>query len=334
MNLINKARDGGARLAAACGVFGVDARTVQRWEARDGDDMRMGPKAKPANALTEAEQAEVLRVANSKEFRNLSPKQIVPILADMGRYVASESSIERLLNKYDQKTHRGPKRRKSATKPREKIATMPCQVWTWDITYLRSPVTGRFYYLYMAIDIWSRKIVAAQVHENECSELASSFMLGAIARESNATSLIVHQDNGAPMKGTLKACMENLGVAMSYSRPHVSDDNPYSESLFGTMKTRPQYPRKPFASREDAGRWVEDFVHWYNEEHRHSAIGYVTPSQRHLGEAAAILAKRRSVYARAKQRNPERWSGAARSWDAPAEVFLNPDKQTLERLRN
>jgi len=334
LTLLGEARGGGARQAAACRIIGVDVRTMQRWKARDGDDMRMGPKTKPANSLTEAEQAEVLRLVNSEEFRNLSPKQIVPILADRGVYVASESSIERLLKKHDQKTHRGPKRRKGTCKPREKLATTPCQVWTWDITYLRSPVSGQFFYLYMAVDIWSRKIVAAEVHASECSDLASSFMLGAITRENNSESLIVHQDNGAPMKGTLKACMENLGVAMSYSRPHVSDDNPYSESLFGTMKTRPQYPHKPFASLEDAQRWVEEFVHWYNEEHKHSAIGYVTPSQRHLGEAEAILAKRRCVYERAKQRNPERWSGATRSWDAPAEVFLNPDKQTLERLRN
>lgn len=334
MRLISEARQDGARLASACRVVGVDARTVQRWETRNDDDMRMGPKTKPANALTEAEQAEVLRIANSKEFRNLSPKQIVPILADMGRYVASESSIERLLKKHNQKAHRGPKRRKGATKPREKLATTAGQVWTWDITYLRSPITGQFFYLYMTVDIWSRKIVAAEVFARECGELASSFLRDTVAKENSSESLIVHQDNGAPMKGTLKACMENLGVAMSYSRPHVSDDNPYSESLFGTMKTRPQYPRRPFASLEEAKRWVAEFVRWYNEEHRHSAIGYVTPSQRHLGEADAILARRRCVYARAKLRTPERWSGAARSWDAPAEVFLNPDKQTLERLRN
>lgn len=243
-------------------------------------------------------------------------------------------SRERILKKHGPKTHRGPKRRKSATKPREKLATMPCQVWTWDITLLRSPVVGRFFYLYMAVDIWSRKIVAFEVHDRECSELSSLMMLEAVAKHGGSASLTLHQDNGGPMKGTLKACMENLGVAMSYSRPHVSDDNPYSESLFGTMKTRPCYPRRPFASLAGAQSWVDSFVHWYNEEHRHSAIGYVTPSQRHRGEAEGILAKRRCVYERAKQRKPERWSGAARSWRAPEEVFLNPDKQTLERLRN
>lgn len=332
---IDKARRSGARLAPACRVVGLDPRTVQRWcKSASDSDMRMGPKTKPANSLSQAERSEVLRIANSTEFRDLSPKQIVPRLADMGQYVASESSMERILRQHGQRTHRGPKRPKSVRKPREKLATGPRQVWTWDITLLRSPAVGRFLYLYMAIDIWSRKIVAFEVHERECSELASAFMLDALAREECVESLIIHQDNGAPMKGTLKACMENLGVAMSYSRPHVSDDNPYSESLFGTMKTRPRYPRRPFSSLEEAQVWVSSFVRWYNEEHRHSAIGYVTPAQRHRGEADAILEKRRHIYEAARQKNPERWSGATRAWHAPREVFLNPDKQTLERLRN
>jgi len=333
LRLISDARESGARLKPACRVVGIDTRTVQRWTAGDDDDRRMGPKSKPANALTEAEQNEILRIANSEEYRDLSPKQIVPRLADRGLYVASESSFERTLKRHGQKTHRGPKRQKSAKKPREKSAKMPGQLWTWDITLLRSPVVGRFFYLYLVVDIWSRKIVTFEVHDRECSELSSAMMLAAVERHGNSASLTLHQDNGGPMKGTLKACMENVGVAMSYSRPHVSDDNPYSESLFGTMKTRPCYPRKPFENIEAARSWVESFVHWYNEEHRHSAIGYVTPSQRHRGDAEAILNQRRCVYEKAKQRNPERWSGAARSWRVRAEVFLNPDKDTLERLR-
>jgi transposase InsO family protein len=306
---------------------------VQRWNSGDDDDMRMGPKTKPVNSLTETERAKVLAIANSREYRDLSPKQIVPILAELGHYVASESSFDRILKRHGQKAHRGPKRQKSAAKPREKLATRPNQVWSWDITLLRSPVVGQFFYLYMAVDIWSRKIVAFEVHERECSELSSAMMLKAMTQVPSS-SLTLHQDNGGPMKGTLKACMENLGVAMSYSRPHVSDDNPYSESLFGTMKTRPRYPRRPFASLAAAQAWVDAFVYWYNEEHRHSSISFVTPAQRHRGESEEILAKRRCVYQAAKQRNPERWSGSIRKWEAAEEVFLNPDKQTLERLRN
>lgn len=334
MSLINDARVAGAKLASACRVIGLDPRTVQRWQAGGDDDMRMGPKTKPANALTEAENAEVLRVINSPEYRDLPPKQIVPKLADTGRYVASESTIERLLLREGQKKHRGPKRCKSVRKPREKSASEPCQIWTWDITCLRSPIIGNFYYLYMAVDVWSRKIVAFGVFDRECSELATGWMKVAMESEAVAPkSLTVHQDNGGPMKGTLKATLENLGVLMSYSRPHVSDDNPFSESLFGTMKTRPEYPRRPFANIEEARAWCTAFVRWYNETHRHSAIGFVTPSQRHEGKSDQIITKRDLVFEQARKRNPERWSGGTRNWKNPAVVYLNPDKHTLEMLR-
>lgn len=334
MSLIDEARASGANLAPACRIVGLDPRTVQRWKIDGDGDMRMGPKSKPVNSLTEVEEAEVLRVVNSAPFRDLSPKQIVPQLADMGCYVASESTMERLLRREGLKKHRGPKRRKSVSKPREKFASGPCQIWTWDITCLRSPIVGNFYYLYMAVDVWSRKIIAFAVFDRECSELATTWMTAAMTGEQvSPKSLTVHQDNGGPMKGTLKATLENLGVLMSYSRPHVSDDNPFSESLFGTMKTRPEYPQRPFASIEEARAWCVAFVCWYNETHRHSAIGYVTPSQRHRGESDEIIAKRDLVFEQARQRHPERWSGDTRTWENPDVVYLNPDKHTLEMLR-
>ena len=333
--LIDEACARGARLGPCCDVVGLDVRTVQRWRRRGVcEDMRMGPKTKPVNSLTEAEETEVLRVVNSKEFRDLSPKQIVPILADRRQYLASEATIERLLHREGQRKHRGPKRCRSVTKPKEKLATASCQIWTWDITCLPSPVVGHFFYLYMAIDIWSRKIVGAKVFDRECSELAKEWLVNAMAGEEiEAKSLTVHSDNGAPMKGILKACLENLGVFMSYSRPHVSDDNPYSESLFSTMKTRPHYPRNGFKDLEAAQTWCSLFVAWYNDEHRHSSIGYVTPNQRHNGAADAILAQRRNVYEQARQKHPERWSGKPRSWTPAEKVYLNPDQHTLELQR-
>lgn len=335
MSHLSEAMAHGARLRPACDVMGLSPRTVQRWQAAESnDDMRLGTKTKPANALSEAERQRVVNLANNAEFRDLPPKQIVPRLADKGVHVASESTFERVLRAEGQKTHRGPKKRKNMAKPRAKTASAPGQVWTWDITLLRAPIVGNFFYLYMTVDIWSRKIVAATVHQRECSQLAKVFMCDAIGREMPGTALTVHQDNGAPMKGTLKACMENLGVAMSYSRPRVSNDNPYSESLFGTMKTRPQYPRKPFESIESAQQWVDQFTHWYNDCHRHSAIGYVTPSQRHSGEATQLLAARRQLYLEAKLRTPKRWTRATRSWTAPSSVHLNPDRPTQARMQN
>lgn len=332
--LLDEAQACGARLRKACATMGLDRKTVQRWRGEGvGDDMRMGPKSTPANKLSPAERAEVLRVVNSPEFCSLPPKQIVPILADSGIYLASESTLERILRDEKMNAHRGPKRQCSAKKPREKVAVQPGQLWSWDITYLRSLTVGEFYYLYLVVDIWSRKIVGYTVHDNETSELASAFLSEAYEREGRPGHLIVHQDNGSPMKGsTLKATLDGLGVARSYSRPHVSDDNPVSESLFGTMKTRPNYPNHPFESLQHAQQWVDGFVNWYNETHRHSSIGYVTPSQRHAGVADDLLEKRRAVYVAAKQRNPVRWAGCTRSWLAPVTMFLNPDKNTLEAI--
>ena len=168
------------------------------------------------------------------------------------------------------------------------------------------------------------------MHETECGDLATTALNAALRAEGiDGRGLVVHQDNGSPMKGaTLKATMERLGVIASYSRPRVSDDNPYSESLFRTLKYRPNYPCSPFASIEEARAWVRGFAAWYNHEHLHSSIGFVTPAERHAGHAEAILAARRAVYARACRRNPERWSGAPRAWKHPAEVRLNPPKTT------
>ncbi len=335
MGYIDEACEAGARLRACCKVVGISIRTLQRWRtSKTGDDMRMGPKSKPANALSKKEEEEVLAMLNSPEFRELSPKQIVPILADKEVYMASESTMERLMHREGQRKHRGPKRCRSNSKPREKSATEACKLWTWDITCLpKEDVVGQFYYLYMAVDVWSRKVVAATVFERECSELASEWMIDAMRGEGLAPSdLLLHSDNGSPMKGTLKVKLESLNVLMSYSRPHVSNDNPYSESLFGTMKTRPRYPGR-FASLAAAKLWCEEFVTWYNDEHKHSAIGYVTPNQRHNGEAIDILAKRRLVFEAARSKRPERWSGKVRKWDAPERVYLNPDKETLEELR-
>ena len=148
----------------------------------------------------------------------------------------------------------------------------------------------------------------------------------------NATDvLVLHSDNGGPMKGaTMLATMDRLGITPSFSRPRVSDDNPFSESCFRTLKYRPEYPDQPFASIEAAHVWVARFVEWYNEEHRHSAIRFVTPAQRHDGVESELLARRRDVYEQARQRNPERWTGACRNWTPVPSVILNPGRRTQE----
>jgi putative transposase len=334
LGLIDEAVTAGARQASACELLGLDVRTVQRWrEQAIGEDRRAGPKRPPANRLSSREEQEIFRVVNAPEYRDLSPKQLVPILADQDIYLASESTIYRRLRQAGQMAHRQaarpPQRRH---RPTEYVASGPKQVWSWDITYLKGPIRGSFFYLYMVVDVWSRKIVEATVHASESSAHASRMIDRACEAEGvDRDCLVLHADNGSPMKGsTMLATLQALGIVPSFSRPRVYDDNPYSEALFRTVKYCPAYPTRGFASLVDAGRWVREFVSWYNTEHRHSAIRYVTPEQRHRGEETKILRRRRALYARARAERPERWSGAVRNWTPVKEVRLNPEPSTAQ----
>lgn len=326
--LVEEAVAAGARLSKACEVVGLPARTLQRWVHRPVDG-RKGPRHSPANKLTQRERDRVIEIATSSEFRDMSPKQIVPLLADRGTYVASESTFYRFL--HDAKLqHSRSRTRPPAKRPREHAADGPWQVASWDITYLRSHIRGQFFYLYLVVDVWSRKIIGWAVHEAESSELAAALVERVrLTAESDLDGWVLHSDNGGPMKGaTMLATLQRLGVVPSFSRPRVSDDNPFAESLFRTLKYRPEYPVAGFAALEDARCWVAQFVHWYNHEHQHSAIGFVTPADRHAGADVEILDGRRCVYERARRRNPQRWSRNTRSWPRPAIVTLNPENVT------
>lgn len=270
----------------------------------------------------------MLRTVNRPENRDLPPKQIVPKLADQGIYLASESTIYRILREEQQLHHRERSRPATGGRPKEHVATGPNQVYSWDITYLLSPVRGRFYYLYLVEDVWSRKIVGVAVHDRESSDLAAELIEEVcILHEIDPEGIVLHSDNGGPMKGsTMLATLQRLGIVPSFSRPGVSDDNPFSESLFRTMKYRPEYPTGPFESLEQARAWVTLFVRWYNTEHLHSGVNFVTPADRHAGREDAIFARRRKVYEAARRRHPERWSGSTRRWEGVKEVRLNPEK--------
>lgn len=332
--LLGEAVSGGARAKRVCAELGISRRTLERWQGREGGDQRAGPKSQPRNRLSAAERERMLAIANSAEFRDLSPKQIVPRLADRGMYIASERTLYRLLKERGQLAHRSASRPpQSRAKPQLK-ASAPNQVWCWDITYLRTPVRGLFVYLYLVVDLFSRKIVAARVHDHESSALAAQLIEAACEREGVAKQpLILHADNGGAMKGaTLKVKLEQLGVIASYSRPSVSDDNPYIESLFRTLKYRPDFPDGSFASVASAQSWVEQFVAWYNTEHRHSGICFVTPEQRHRGLDHEILARRERVWAAAQARHPERWSGKLRDWERQATVYLNSPEESHAAL--
>lgn len=326
----------GARLEAVCEVLGVAARTVQRWQ-KQPPDARRGPKTAPPHQLSVEEKDEVVRLVNQPSYRNLSPEQAVAKLAGEGVYVCSERSLrrvlaERQLNRYRQRS----KPAKGHNRPREYVASEPLRVLSWDITYLRSSmVRGGFFYLYLFLDIWSRRIVGAEVHETQQADLAAG-LLSKLCTENNLETkkLVVHSDNGAPMKGsTMLATMQSLGITPSFSRPSVSDDNAFAESLFRHLKYAPTYPRHGFETLDEARAWVERFVHWYNHEHLHSAIALVTPDDRHHGRDIAILERRRSTYALARQRNPRRWTTTARAWQRPETVTLNPERLLITTVK-
>lgn len=334
MKLIEEAVTSGARQHKACEVVGISARTVRRW-SQEGNNL-VDKRAQAARqrehpqALTEQEKQAMVQVCNSAEFASLPPSQIVPRLADRGQYLASESSFYRVLKACGQQHHRGKAQPpKKVAAPQAWVATSANQVWSWDITYLPSTVRGQFLRLYMVLDVFSRLIVGWEVHWNESAEHAGQLIRKAcLSQGVSKDQLALHSDNGSPMKGaTMLAMLQALGVMPSFSRPGVSNDNPYSEALFRTLKYTPAYPAKPFENIEQARTWVHGFVTWYNTQHRHSAIQYVTPAQRHAGQDGNVLQNRKAVYEAAKCRMPRRWnSRATRDWDEVKEVWLNPPK--------
>jgi len=329
---VDEACTGGARLSMACEVLKISPRTLQRWrengEVKADGRKEAGLKRVPANKLTEHERQRILDLANGQEFAELSPSQIVPTLADQGLYIASESSFYRVLREADQLAHRGKTKPPTRKRPAPLQASAPNQLWSWDITYLATTVKRLFFYLYLIMDVFSRKIVAWEVYDSESADQAAKVFRKSHMREGIAgDSLVLHSDNGSPMKGaTMLATLERLGVMPSFSRPSVSDDNPYSEALFKTLKYHPGFPDKPFACIDETRKWVAGFVRWYNEIHCNSALRFVTPGQRHRGEDVVILKQRRALYELTKARYPERWSGTTRNWEPEETVYLNLSK--------
>jgi putative transposase len=335
---IQAARDAGARLEPVCEVAGIDARTLQRWNAHEGltkgDGRPAAVRPLPSHALSEDERAKLLSVANEARFCAVPPARIVPMLADEGVYLASESTFARVLRAHGQTAHRGrTKAPKARRPPTTHIATAARQVWCWDMTYLPATVIGRWFHLYLILDLYSRKIVGWEVHADDSSDHAVHLVRRTALAEGIAAlpdKPVLHGDNGSTLKATTVLAMLNwLGVKPSYSRPRVSDDNAFAESLFRTAKYRPEFPAKGFETLEAARQWGAAFVHWYNLEHKHSGIRYVSPQQRHTGEDHAILAARHALYTDAKQRHPARWARHTRDWSPMGPVTLNPERDSV-----
>lgn len=328
-DLIDEAVKQGARRGMAAALLGLDPRTIERWRAMEcKDDGREGPRQKPKNALGARERQKVLETVNLPEYCDKSPKQIVPALADRDIYIASEATMYRILRAAGQQKHRSATRPPTKRhRPQALHATGPNRVWSADITWLPTTVRGLYFKLCMVMDVFSRKIVGYAVHEDENADLTAAVVASACQSEAvERGQLTLHTDNGGAVKGaTVLATLQRLGVASSFSRPAVSNDNPYSEALFRTAKYSAAHPTRYFETLEDARRWAAAFVHWYNTGHRHSAIRFVTPDERHSGREKAILAERREVYAAARHRHPERFPNGTRNWTPIASVTLNPD---------
>lgn len=331
LTLIDEAVDAGARQHKAGDVLGITDRTLRRWRRTSHlTDKRKGAPRVCPHALSDDEKATIVDICNQPAYQSLPPSQIVPRLADEGRYLASESSFYRVLKEHEQCHRRGRAQTpREVSRPRALAAAMPNRVWSWDITYLPTAVRGQFYRLYLVMDVYSRFITGWEVHGEELASHAAALIDKTCQRHRIAKDqLVLHADNGSPMKGaTMLATLQKLGVVPSFSRPSVSDDNPYSEALFRTLKYGPNWPRAPFASLEEARQWVLAFVTWYNTQHRHSAIRFVTPQERHERQDRAILDARTRTYEAAKAANPDRWrTRPVRNWTPIGTVWLNPDR--------
>jgi putative transposase len=282
----------------------------------------------PPRALSATEQEQVRELLNSERFQDLAPREVYAELLDEERYVCSISTMYRILAKHAEVRERRNQLRHPVYHKPELLATGPNQVWSWDITELRGPSKGVYYHLYVIIDIYSRYVVGWMIAEVESAELAEQLIAETCAKQGvQRAQLTLHADRGSPMVAkTVASLLADLGVAKSHSRPHVSNDNPYSEAQFKTLKYRPDYPDR-FGSLADARQWARSFFAWYNERHHHSGLGLLTPALVHTGRAEIVRQKRQAVLRQAYQAHPERFpKGLPRPARLPEAVWINPPK--------
>lgn len=284
----------------------------------------------PVRALNAIERAQVRATLNSDRFADQSPREVYATLLDEGTYLCAPSTMYRLLAEHTEVRERRDQLRHPAYSKPELLATQPNQVWSWDITKLLGPTKWTYYYLYVMLDIFSRYVVGWLLAERETNTLAELLIREACAKQQiQADQLTIHADRGGPMIAKPVALlMADLGVTKSHSRPHVSNDNPFSEAQFKTLKYRPDYPDR-FGSLPDAHTWAHIFFLWYNNEHHHSGLGYMTPRAIHYGEAAHLWAQRQRALEAAYATHPERFvKGMPQPPALPTAVWINPPKSS------
>jgi len=321
---------------AACAALGRPRATHYRWHRQSPAPARAQHEAKPQpRALSPAERTQVLEVLNCERFRDLAPGEVYAILLDEGTYLCSEATMYRILREQDQ-VH---ERRAQATHPArvkpELVAREPNQCWSWDITKLAGPAKWTYYYLYSIIDIYSRYSVGWMLATGESKELAERLLSETITKQGiEREQLTIHADRGSSMASKPVALLlADLGVTKSHSRPHVSNDNPFSESQFKTLKYRPDFPDR-FASLEQARAFCVTFYHWYNHEHRHAGIGMHTPSDVHHGHAPTVRAARAATLTKAYAATPERFVRKhPEPPPLPSTTWINPPTQANSMIQ-
>lgn len=333
IELIDEAVNSGARRKSACEVLEITLRTYRRWKKNPSGDRRKGAAKSIPRKLTEQERMTIIDLCCNYENKDKTPYEVYFSLLEGDKcYLASISTIYRILRETNKLHHRGNyKPRRKHAGPPEVVATAPNQVWCWDITWLPTEVRGIYLYCYSIIDIWDKSIVGWEIHDYEDEQLARD-LFQRLKAKYKLQGIHLHSDNGNPMKGmTLLAFLYSMKVSVSRSRPKVSNDNPFIESFFKTMKYSVCYPGK-FKNREQARSWMADFIDWYNNEHRHSGISYITPNEMRTGKHSEIFAVRNEVIMAAYEDHPERWSRKPKQWENSHTVYLNPSAETKKRL--
>jgi putative transposase len=284
------------------------------------------PRATPAHAFSAKEQTAIRALLNSERFMDQAPRQIYAALLDEGRYLCHWRSMYRILHDFAEVRERRNQRQHPVYRKPELLAEGPNQVWTWDITKLRGPAKWTHFALYTVIDIFSRFIVGWMIAQRESAELARQLIATAAAKQQiQPEQLTLHADNGKPMKAkTLALLLSDLGIEKSHSRPYVSDDNPFSEAQFKTVKYHPTYPDR-FGCVQDARAWARPFFDWYNHDHYHVGLNLLTPACVHYGQAEAVRQQRQAVLTAAYAQFPQRFvRGEPVVKGAPDAVWINP----------
>jgi putative transposase len=318
----------GPRLGVAptCAALGVS--TASYYRRCKPQPVVPASRPSPPRTLPAAERTAVLDLLHAPRFVDLAPAQVYAGLLDEGRYVCSERTMYRILEAHQEVRERRDQLRHPSYAAPQLLATAPNQLWSWDITKLLGPAKWTYFYLYVILDVFSRYVVGWMVAHRESATLAEKLIRETCARQGIVPGhLTIHADRGSSMTSKPVALLlADLGIIKSHSRPYVSDDNPFSESQFKTMKYRPQFPDR-FGSMVDARAFCQVFFPWYNTEHRHSGIGLLTPYTVHHGLADQRIADRTQVLARAYAAHPERFVGGLPQPPArPTEVWINPPK--------